>query len=92
MNYEKWITLQSAKISRAICQAAKAGICDGLAIYVLPANGDEWGCLELAAQPLYGSCRVLAFPGVGNAVGFVPTPHLRGLLHHACRDLPICGA
>ncbi len=92
MNYEKWITLQSAKISSQLCRAAQAGICGDFAVYVIPASGNTWGSLEVAADAPSGATRALNFPGLGHRVAFVPTPHLRGLLWHACRDLPVCGA
>ncbi len=92
MTYEKWITLQSAKISADLCRAGAAGFCGDVALYLIPAEDDKWGNLELGTRPPHGATRAINFPGLGHRIGFVPTPHLRGLLWHACRDLPVCGA
>ncbi len=92
MNYNEWITEQGSRIAREVWHREHQGRVNDLAVYVMPADGDKWGSLELAYSMPAGAIDVVQFPGVGERVLALPSLNIPNLLYHACQHMPLCGA
>jgi len=88
--YSGWIDEQHKAISAELdALFRKQGYRSDLALFAIPSKGAQAGKLVISDETIPG-CDVIAFPAQGTNVSAVPRSHLRTLLWHACRHVPIC--
>jgi hypothetical protein len=87
--YTQWINQQAGVIEAGMRDYGRRGMTSQVAVWCVPSKPGEPGRLHIGTEAPFFGADIVRFPAQGSRVMAVPYSHLRSLLWHACRSLPI---